>query len=81
MRTTLGQLTLVAAAGAMAAAIGLAPQVPAQAEPNDCREAGTASVCQRPGHSPMSPGAPDPATQQLLGGGMPNPVPPLAAFG
>lgn len=64
---------------AVVAAVAVAVPTPARAGPDtkDCRD--TVS-CQRPGHTSNSPGAPDPATAQLLGN-VPNPIPPLAAIG
>ncbi|MFN8033065.1 MAG: hypothetical protein U0Q47_07170 [Mycobacterium sp.] len=80
MKVSLRRLTLPVAAAGAAASVILAPA--AYAGPDEvCRDAGSA-VCHRSGQPSSAPGAMDPATQQLLGGNLPNPVlPGVAAFG
>jgi hypothetical protein len=80
MRAVLRHLTLIAATGATAASIGFAPAALAGPDAEECRDAGIV-LCHKPGSSPNSPGGPDPASQQLLGGNAPNLIPPLIAIG
>lgn len=80
MRITLRHLTLLVAAGAVVGAVGLAPPAHAGTDGMDCLDAGTV-LCQAPTRAPTSSGGPDPAVQQMIGGNMLNPTPPLAAFG
>lgn len=79
MKITLGHLTVLIAAGAVAASVGFAPAAHAEPDGKVCRDAGSA-LCHKPGPSTTS-GGPEPALQQVLGGNMPAPVPPLIAVG
>lgn len=71
--------TLVAAA-VTTLALSLAAPARAGNDEISCPDHGAVSACQAPRHSPTSPGGGDLATQQLLGGGMVNPIPPMAGI-
>lgn len=57
------------------AALAIGLSAPAQASSSWTECGVTATTCERAGHSPMSPGANDPAKQQLLYGPMAQPMP------
>ena len=78
MRTAPHLILLAAAFGA--AAIGLAPSADGS-DGRDCLDPAMTSLCHKPTRGPTSSGGPDPAMQQLLGGNMANPTPPMAAIG
>ncbi len=80
MRNTLRHLTLLVAAGAAAGVLGLSPPAQAGTDGLDCVDVGTL-MCDMPAHPPTSSGGPDPAVQQMIGGNLFSPTPPMAAFG
>lgn len=77
MRIRFRHFAPLIAAGAMAAAVAVAPPAAAISNTTSCQEKGAASVCQRQGHSSIHVSPPTRATQPFgfgVGFGPMNPL-------